>query len=149
MKNVLKYRSYRVANEDGRYTAKSLDGEPGAITSSFLLRILRCVDVLWDALELPVEHQPLWVRSFLNDSEDHLDVDQFEDVPSPLPKLVTVDVTPSLMSHLRFPSIPVRPSAIVAKIGAAAAALSVSLHPLMDMLDPIIDAFDVIAPALA
>jgi hypothetical protein len=149
MKKEFEYRSYEIANEDGRYSAKSLDGEPAVFTSSFLLRIIRCVDVLWDAIEMPADRQPSWIRRFINNPTEQVNVDVSDDVPSPFPEQLTVDITKTLKRQLRFPSIPECHAKIAAKIGSAAAALAVSLHSLTDMLDPIMDAFDVIVPALA
>jgi hypothetical protein len=73
MKSVFEYRAYAIAAEDGRYTAKSLDGESCELRSSYLLRVLRAVDTLWGALE--TASPPPWFKSWMSDPLSPIDLD--------------------------------------------------------------------------
>ena len=51
MKIPFEYRSYLIDTDDGWFIAKSLDDEPCEIGSRQLVRVMRAIDMLWDALE--------------------------------------------------------------------------------------------------
>lgn len=44
------YRSYLVAHIEGRYVAKSLDGEPCELGSQDLQKVVQAIDSLWSSL---------------------------------------------------------------------------------------------------
>lgn len=81
MKSAFEYRSYDVSNEGGFYVAKSLDGEPGQLVSKHLLRVLRSIDVLWEALEGAA--MPEWCSTYLRGHTLHCNLDAFADSLSP------------------------------------------------------------------
>ena len=73
MQSPFNYRSYKVASEDGRYTAKSMDGEACTLESRYLLRVLRGVDTLWASLEQSTI--PAWFGNWTNNLTAVLDLD--------------------------------------------------------------------------
>ncbi|SDK38812.1 hypothetical protein [Bradyrhizobium ottawaense] len=81
MKSAFQYRAYNVSNDGGFYVAKSTDGEPGQLVSKDLLRVLRSIDVLWDALETC--NMPGWCATYLEGDTLHCDLDVFADSLSP------------------------------------------------------------------
>jgi hypothetical protein len=118
MKSPFEYRSYLVRAEDGRYTAKSLDGEPCTLQSRFLLRTLRAVDTLWAIVDQGSSTSvlPAWVSSYFNNPAEAVDLDEAADAMSevPAPECSKDSVDP--ISMLKFPKAPIR------VIGSAAAA---------------------------
>jgi hypothetical protein len=60
------YRSYMIVSEDGLFIAKSLDGEPGEISSTHILRVTRAIDALWSAVEAGIIPQWFSEESLIN-----------------------------------------------------------------------------------
>ncbi|WP_315782444.1 hypothetical protein [Bradyrhizobium sp. SZCCHNPS1003] len=81
MKRSFCYRGYEISAEDGRYQAKSLDGDEFLMTSNHLLRVLRSVDALWVATEelldqgISKSQAPSWIRDLLEKPIIHIDLD--------------------------------------------------------------------------
>ncbi|MGJ4952989.1 hypothetical protein [Bradyrhizobium sp. HKCCYLS20291] len=89
MKRSFCYRGYEISAEDGRYQAKSLDGDDFLMTSNHLLRVLRSVDALWVAAEEVLDQhvskneQPSWIRDLLEKPMCRMDLD-FADGAAPV-----------------------------------------------------------------
>jgi hypothetical protein len=80
MKSSFEYRSYKISAEDGRYIASSMDDEPCFICSNYLLRVLRAVDNMWQALDGRHE-MPAWLKQSWGDPMIDLDVIAGEILP--------------------------------------------------------------------
>ncbi|MDB5610691.1 MAG: hypothetical protein JWP25_7591 [Bradyrhizobium sp.] len=104
MKSAFEYRSYEVSNEGGFYIAKSLDGEPGQLVSKHLIRVLRSIDVLWEALETAT--MPDWCATYLQGNTLHCDLDVFADslAPALSPKSSNDSRDPLATVHKFFPA---------------------------------------------
>jgi hypothetical protein len=79
MKNSFDYRNYIVSNENGRYVARSCDGDDFSITSVYLLRALRSIDALWTALDqvgtAAAATVPTWIREWIANPASFIDLD--------------------------------------------------------------------------
>lgn len=51
MKTCFEYRSYVVSHDRSAYNAVSIDGEPFQLRSKNMLRVIRAIDNLWNAVE--------------------------------------------------------------------------------------------------
>lgn len=69
MKNSFNYRNYVVSNEVNRFVARSEDGDDFCISSVYLLRVLRSIDALWEALDqietAAAATIPVWIRDWM------------------------------------------------------------------------------------
>jgi len=123
MQTPFEYRSYEVASEDGRYCAKSLDGESCDLQSRYLLRVLRAVDVLWTSIELSVV--PTWFATWMNNPTPSIDLDAaMVDMGEAEHHRETRDDFQDMISILKFP---ISPLALVRKAATAASAAAVCL----------------------
>jgi hypothetical protein len=80
MKSSFEYRSYAISNRDGRYIAESMDDEPCFLCSNYLLRVLRAIDAMWEALDGRSE-MPVWLKSWLADPAIDLDTEACQFLP--------------------------------------------------------------------
>ena len=103
MKQSLTYRSFDVSNEDGKYIARSSDGEECQLSSKYLLRVLRAIDTLWAALD--GDTQPIWFSDWTQSTAKTLDLDQAVGVMDDLPQECRVDHHDPI-SVLQFPVSP-------------------------------------------
>ena len=133
MNSAFEYRAYAIAAEDGRYTAKSLDGEPCDLRSRYLLRLLRAVDTLWSSLE--AESLPSWFASWMNNPSTHIDLDSAADALA-LPEQCREDFADPISSCLKFPP---KPLALVSRIAAASTAAALALMEFVSATSPIIE----------
>lgn len=122
MQSPFEYRSYRIAVEDGRYSAKSMDGEPCNLQSIDLLRILRAVDDLWVSVEL--NKIPYWFLSWMS-------------APKPILNLDAVDIEHMDQAVLQFPKSPANLARTVTAATAAAVMLMVKATNVMAMLETV------------
>lgn len=141
MKSAFEYRSYDVASEDGRYTAKSQDGEPCILKSRYLLRVLRGIDTIWEVLDGWRPHQPLnapsWIQALLTDPLGDVDLDKAaEAIAESLADECRKDHRDPI-SVLKFPKMPIR--AIGGAAAATIAALSIYIAELTSVLSPIME----------
>lgn len=126
MKSSFQYRSYLISSEDGRYTAKSLDGEDFTLSSNYVLRVLRGIDALWEAAETvldqaaPSRYTPSWIQDWLISPTGLIDLDSVADA-SVLPEPCNVAYRDPI-KVLRFPTEP-RPMTRRVTAGNATAAL--------------------------
>jgi|SRR5215217_4242422 len=143
MKSPFEYRSYVIRAEDGRYTAKSLDGEPCILYSRYLLRALRAVDTLWTALEqiTSIQNFPEWIKSYLTDPTVAVDLDKAADAMGEEISRECREDHDDPVSILRFPKAPLR----VMGNAAATAATAVSAF----LIQMAADAVPVISLAVA
>ncbi len=113
MQSPFEYRSYIVASEDGRYTARSMDGEPCSLQSRYVLRVLRGIDVLWTSLEISAA--PAWFSDWMNHPTPSIDLDAaLNDGKQP-----QRDFHAEMASILKFPNAPlsvVRSAAALASV---------------------------------
>jgi hypothetical protein len=85
MKEQFDYRAYTIDNEQGRYVARATDGDDLSLASSYLIRVLRGIDAVWDALETIVDaaasssHLPFWLREWLEKPINYVDLDAAND----------------------------------------------------------------------
>ncbi|MEH2517534.1 hypothetical protein V1279_003107 [Bradyrhizobium sp. AZCC 1610] len=136
MKSPFEYRSYVIRAEDGRYTAKSLDGETCTLQSRFLLRTLRAVDTLWTLVEQAssISGLPAWFSSYLNNPTKAVDLDEAASASEELaPECSKDSVDP--ISMLRFPKAPIR--AIASAVAAASTAAAACIVQLTSQAAPI------------
>jgi hypothetical protein len=138
MKSPFEYRSYVIRAEDGRYTAKSLDGEPCILHSRYLLRALRAVDTLWTASEeiSSIQNFPDWIKSYLTNPTVAVDLDKAADAMGEEISRECHQDNDDPISILRFPKAPLRVMGSAA--AAAAAAASVCLIQMATKATPII-----------
>jgi hypothetical protein len=134
MKQSFEYRSYAISAEDGRYTAKSLDGEPCDLRSNYLLRVLRAVDTLWAAIETAAI--PVWFADWMKDPVEVIDLDAAADAAA-LPVQCSNDNVDEIFS-LKFPRKAIAlanrvAAASVASVFALSEMATTAAAPIMEL----------------
>lgn len=100
MKTNFSYRSYDISNEDGRYVAKSLDGEDCVFESANVLTLLRGIDLLWAVLEGSSEI-PAWFTQWMA-NPIKINLDQIQKSDSDPCNVCPFPVAPKLNTSSRM-----------------------------------------------
>lgn len=120
MKSSFQYGGYVISNGGGVFVANSADDVQCELRSQCLLRVIRAIDTLWDALDR--QTFPTWLLAWIEDPAASIDLDTAADA--------VALAEPCSKSHddpIKALSFPGKPLQVT--IGRAAAAVAAAIAP--------------------